>query len=252
METVQITNGSFPGPQPVDVNDSPELRAKVWRSLLIWFIVAICMGFAAFTSAYIVSKSNNFWVNFDLPSSFTFSTIIIMVCSGVAQLSLWAANKGNQKLLRIGMILTLIVSLIFATSQWNGWGQMVQMGNYFSSDIEAIQGEYGTDFTITYNNIELILEDGKYYLPQDELRKQPLNSRLLQAGNTASSYVYIMSGVHLLHVALGLILLGIVFVKALRGRYGVEYNSGVKLTTYYWHFLGLLWIYLFLFLTFIH
>lgn len=230
--------------------DALVLRSKVWRSLLIFFIVAIVMGFAAFTSAYIVSKSNNFWVNIELPQAFAWSCGVLVVCSVVVQLSLWACNRGEKQLMLIGLVLTFATSLVFAYTQWMGWAELVNSGNFFSGPLSELKGEYGTDYSISYNNNELILEDGKYFLPQDELRKKPLNSRLMSSGNTASSYIYILSAAHLAHVALGLILLLIVLVKALMGRYGVNYNNGVKLIANYWHFLGALWIYLFLFITF--
>lgn len=229
--------------------DEMALRAKVWRSLLIFFIVAIVMAFAALTSAYIVSKSNNFWVNIQPPSAFIWSSVIIVFCSIFVQMAVWATKRNNKKLMLAGLGLTFIASLTFAYSQWSGWGQLIETGNYFSGPLSELKGEYGSDYTISYNNSVLVQEDNQFFLPQDDLRKKPLNSRLTSSGNTSSSYMYILSAGHLGHVALGLILLAIVFVKALMGRYSSSYNNGVRLIANYWHFLGALWIYLFLFLT---
>ena len=58
--------------------------------MMLWFgIASLFMTFAGFTSAFIVSKSREDWVlNFDLPSAFTFSLFVIIISS----LSLVLAN----------------------------------------------------------------------------------------------------------------------------------------------------------------
>jgi cytochrome c oxidase subunit III len=69
--------------------------------------------------------------------------------------------------------------------------------------------------------------------------------------NASGSYLYVLSGVHLAHVAGGLIALLIVGIYSLRGAYDSDNYLGLKLTSVYWHFLDILWVYLFLFLLFI-
>lgn len=69
--------------------------------------------------------------------------------------------------------------------------------------------------------------------------------------NAAGSYLYVISGVHLAHLAGGLMALLFTFIKAYRGKYSQENRVGVELTATYWHFLDILWIYLLLFLLFI-
>jgi cytochrome c oxidase subunit 3 len=72
------------------------------------------------------------------------------------------------------------------------------------------------------------------------------------ASSTISgSYLYALTGVHLAHLAGGLISLLIVFVKSLMSVYNSENLLGLQLSSTYWHFLGGLWVYLYLFLTFI-
>jgi len=56
------------------------------------------------------------------------------------------------------------------------------------------------------------------------------------------------TGFHGLHVTGGVILLSIVLIKGLRGRYSVERNEGVELVGLYWHFVDLVWILIFTFL----
>lgn len=65
----------------------------------------------------------------------------------------------------------------------------------------------------------------------------------------SGSFIYLLSGLHLAHLAGGLIALIFTFIRALMGRYGQANVHGIRLTAIYWHFLDALWIYLFLFLT---
>jgi cytochrome c oxidase subunit III len=66
----------------------------------------------------------------------------------------------------------------------------------------------------------------------------------------SGSFLYLFSGLHLLHLAGGIIALIITTIKGSMGAYNASNTHGVVLCSTYWHFLDGLWIYLFLFLTF--
>ena len=68
--------------------------------------------------------------------------------------------------------------------------------------------------------------------------------------NAAGSYLYILTGLHLLHLIGGILALLLVWVKSLKNKYNSENLLGIKLCAIFWHFLDVLWIYLFLFLLF--
>jgi cytochrome c oxidase subunit 3 len=69
--------------------------------------------------------------------------------------------------------------------------------------------------------------------------------------NAAGSFLYALTGLHLAHLAGGIIALMVVSVKALGKRYNSENMLGLRLCAIFWHFLDALWIYLFLFLLFV-
>lgn len=69
--------------------------------------------------------------------------------------------------------------------------------------------------------------------------------------NASGSFLYILSGLHLAHLAGGLIALIFTTIKALLKKYSVENHVGIDVCGIYWHFLDILWIYLILFLVFI-
>ena len=71
------------------------------------------------------------------------------------------------------------------------------------------------------------------------------------ASNAAGSFLYILTGLHIVHLVAGILALLFVFVKILAGRYSADNLYGIRICAIFWHFLGALWIYLFLFLLFV-
>ncbi|MBN9484159.1 MAG: cytochrome oxidase subunit III [Bacteroidetes bacterium 43-93] len=66
-------------------------------------------------------------------------------------------------------------------------------------------------------------------------------------GNPADSFIFIIAGLHLLHILGGIIALLIVFFRAFRKRVKVYNTTGLEIVASYWHFVDVLWIYLFVF-----
>jgi cytochrome c oxidase subunit 3 len=69
--------------------------------------------------------------------------------------------------------------------------------------------------------------------------------------NASGSFLYAISGLHLAHLAGGIIALIFTSVKAYLKKYSADYHVGIGVAATYWHFLDILWIYLLLFLVFI-
>jgi cytochrome c oxidase subunit 3 len=66
-------------------------------------------------------------------------------------------------------------------------------------------------------------------------------------GNPSESFLFIIAGLHLLHIAGGIIALLIVFFRAFKTRIKVYNATGLEIVGTYWHFVDVLWIYLFVF-----
>ena len=67
-------------------------------------------------------------------------------------------------------------------------------------------------------------------------------------GNPSGSFVYIFSGLHLAHLIGGLVFLLVVFLDTMNYKVHSKSMLAIEMCTTYWHFLGGLWIYLYLFL----
>jgi cytochrome c oxidase subunit 3 len=63
--------------------------------------------------------------------------------------------------------------------------------------------------------------------------------------NSFASAFFIMTGFHGAHVLGGLILLGLILYRAARGQFSPQNHVGVAAVTLYWHFVDVVWIFLF-------
>ncbi|MEL7006321.1 MAG: cytochrome c oxidase subunit 3, partial [Bacteroidota bacterium] len=67
-------------------------------------------------------------------------------------------------------------------------------------------------------------------------------------GNPSGSFLYVLSGLHGLHIVSGIVFLLIVLVATHRYKVHSKNLNTIQMCTTFWHFLDALWIYLFLFL----
>ena len=70
------------------------------------------------------------------------------------------------------------------------------------------------------------------------------------ASSITSTFLYVVTIVHLAHLAGGLISLLIIIYNHFKQKYNSTQTLGIELGAMYWHFLDFLWVYLFLFLYF--
>ena len=66
--------------------------------------------------------------------------------------------------------------------------------------------------------------------------------------NSAGSFLLVIAGLHLLHLVGGVIAIAVISLKAMAAKSSTNQVLSVKLVANYWHFVGILWIYLFVFL----
>jgi cytochrome c oxidase subunit III len=66
--------------------------------------------------------------------------------------------------------------------------------------------------------------------------------------NGAGSYLYALTGLHMVHLFGGIISLLVVLFKSLREKYDAQNLLGLQLSAIFWHFLDILWVCLFIFL----
>ncbi|WP_306013689.1 MULTISPECIES: heme-copper oxidase subunit III [unclassified Allomuricauda] len=114
------------------------------KKMMLWFgIVSLIMGFAGWTSAYIVSSKREDWVSdLDLPSAFYISTAIIVLSSITYLLAKKAVAKDNQKMGALFLVATFVLGIAFISLQFVGFSQMLENGYYFTGPTSNIKMSY--------------------------------------------------------------------------------------------------------------
>lgn len=79
---------------------------------------------------------------------------------------------------------------------------------------------------------------GGYFTNQELLEKAPKSSLFF-------SLYFVMTGIHALHVIVGMGLIAWILKRSARKEFGPQYYTPVELVGFYWHFVDLVWIYLF-------
>ena len=208
--------------------ETHRLNVKASKGLLWFGIISIVMLFAGLTSAYIVRQGEGKWVQFAMPGLFMVSTIFIILSSITMQLALTAVKKNNLNRLKLFLAGTAIFGIGFVVLQYFSWSQLVSQGIYLVGHVKDIRTEF-------------------HYIPAGRETATDVGD----TGNVAASFLYVITGLHVVHLLGGMIAIFIVFSRAFIGKYASTNYSGLSVCAIYWHFMGGLWIYLYLFLLYI-
>lgn len=160
----------------------------------------------------------------------TVNTVVLILSSFTMVLAVYFAQTGNRRGQIIGLSLTLILGLTFL-------------------GIKAV--EYREKYNDSLIPGKLI--PGRPFNPGVQQHGAPEDKRNLhmQPGATVKQvemfyWIYFaMTGMHAIHMVIGAGILSVILFFAWRGRYGPEYHSPVEITGLYWHFVDIIWIFLF-------
>jgi cytochrome c oxidase subunit III len=83
--------------------------------------------------------------------------------------------------------------------------------------------------------------------------EQLVHSGVILKGNVAGSFIYVISGAHVVHVVGGVIALLVFTILSFTKKNGIVTENSdrvmkVEVLATYWHFVDILWVYLFIFL----
>jgi cytochrome c oxidase subunit 3 len=180
----------------------------------MWFALApIVMLFTAFTSAYVVRQGlSQDWTSTDLPSIVWWNSLILLASSGAMEMARRKA-RGIAGRSRSGMVAW--PDLSGSLRRWLLVTSVLGMG-FLAGQIEAW--------------------------------RQLARKGIYLATNPSSSFFYLLTATHGLHLLGGVAaLLAITALVARRLTPGRR--TGVAVTAIYWHFMDLLWIYVLLLMT---
>ncbi len=114
------------------------------KKMMLWFgIASLLMGFAGWTSAYIVSSSREDWLtDLQLPYYFYISTAVILVSSVSYILAKNAIRHNRKKECTTWLFVTLALGAAFIFLQFRGFNEMLSYGYYFTGPTSSIKMSY--------------------------------------------------------------------------------------------------------------
>jgi len=114
------------------------------KKMMLWFgIASLLMTFAGWTSAYIVSSTREDWLSdFQLPSAFYISTILLLSSSLTYILAKRAIKNDNSSLCTTFLVTTLVLGITFIVFQFRGFSEIVAQGYYFTGESSSVTTSY--------------------------------------------------------------------------------------------------------------
>jgi cytochrome c oxidase subunit 3 len=136
----------------------------------------------------------------------TINTIILLISSTTIAMSITAIQKKNKKLALLLLGATILLGLAFLVNKYFEWGEHLKEHIYPGSPVLALRGQGD------------VLFYGLYFF---------------------------MTGLHALHIIIGLIFIGVITSMIYRDK--IQYDNFVLLENsgLYWHLVDLIWIFLF-------
>jgi cytochrome c oxidase subunit 3 len=136
----------------------------------------------------------------------TINTIILLISSTTIAMSITAIQKKNKKLALLLLGITILLGVAFLVNKYFEWGEHLKEHIYPGSAVLALRGQGD------------VLFYGLYFF---------------------------MTGLHALHIIIGLIFIGIITSMIIKDKitfdnFVLHENSGL-----YWHLVDLIWIFLF-------
>jgi cytochrome c oxidase subunit 3 len=138
----------------------------------------------------------------------TVNTVVLIGSSLTMALAVRAAQTGGQRAIVVWLLLTMVLGLVFLIIK------------YF---------EYADKFH-------------HHHVPGADFRFGGPHAAQVQI---YFSLYFLMTGLHATHMVIGFGLLSVIAWMAHKGRFSPEWNTPVELSGLYWHFVDIVWIFLF-------
>src|SRR5216684_3044590 len=152
------------------------------------------------------------------------NTVVLIMSSLTMAMAVWSAQVGKKKLVSIFLIATLALGTVFLGVKGIEYKQKF--------DHHLVPGR-GFDIK------ELALE-------KEEVDKAfAVDPDINFHGQLYFSFYFGMTGLHALHMIVGAGLLLWLIKGSFAGRFTPQYNTPVEVVGLYWHFVDIVWIFLF-------
>ena len=220
-------------------------QQKDTATLGMWiFLVTEIMFFGGIMLAYAINR-HIYFPAFAMGSN-TLSlflggtnTVVLLASSFTMAMGVWSAQVGKKQLLTIFLSLTLVLGCVFLGIKYIEYAQKFH---------HHLVPSRNFDITYCVNNPARCddLSPSELEVEREELAKA-LNAdpALNSHAQLYYSAYFGMTGLHALHMIIGAGLLLWLLKESLAGRFDAQYNNPVDIIGLYWHFVDIVWIYLF-------
>jgi cytochrome c oxidase subunit III len=247
-------------------------------SIGMWmFLVQEIMFFGGLFTAYLVYRSK-FPMAFAAGSNHLdafwggFNTLVLIVSSLTMALTVYYAQKSNRTMQVVMIVLTMIFGATFLgvkaieyTDKYNHGLIPVQGWNKRAADPAAGHAAGHEKPCWEHAEHEYVNPRGEFVWTDCSLVKYSEEHNFLTASEKAGYFsngqpdankfrdkvrifyylYFVMTGLHALHMVVGLFLMMWVLWTAWKGYYTSEYYMPVEMSGLYWHFVDIVWIFLF-------
>ena len=175
------------------------------------------------------------------------NTVVLLFSSLTAALAVRSAQVGKRNMTSIYLVITILCACAFLVVKYFEYSHKIHLGLLpghcfghpgFSGSI--VNGEeVGTCVRI---HADAAPGNPEWVRAIDESGHEQL---LPPRANMFFALYFVMTGLHALHVIVGMTLLSVVLWMNVKGRFSPKYFTHVDLGALYWHLVDLVWIYLF-------
>ncbi|HZN54610.1 MAG TPA: cytochrome c oxidase subunit 3 family protein [Candidatus Polarisedimenticolaceae bacterium] len=230
----------------------------------IWlFLATEILLFGGLFCAYAIYRANHpeifVYAHHYLDKTLGGTNTVILLCSSLTMAwAVRASQLGQRKLLVLLLVLTLLGGAGFMGIKYveyqQKWKHGLLPGAHFAPHDEGIEAAApekpiaplagggadrttippsaeGPAGTVPPASADLSLREGP--------TRRPSNVQIF------FSIYFLMTGLHGIHVLVGMIAIGWILVRSLRGHFGPDYFTPVDFVGLYWHLVDLIWIFLF-------
>jgi cytochrome c oxidase subunit 3 len=157
------------------------------------------------------------------------NTVVLLFSSLTAALAVHSAQVGKRNQTSIYLVITILCACVFLVVKYFEYTHKMQDGLLPG---HCFGHPWFGDHCVRWSTSEVQPPP----LPVEDLPPR---------ANMFFGLYFVMTGLHGLHVVIGMSILIWVLVKNVKGKFSPEYFTPVDLGALYWHLVDLVWIYLF-------
>jgi cytochrome c oxidase subunit 3 len=175
------------------------------------------------------------------------NTVVLIASSLTMALAVWAGQTGRRTLLLGWLVVTMALGSAFLVVKFFEYRAKFEHHLVPGASFQFGPGGHGAAEHRASAETDHAEAAGTAPLGLQGDAPMSLSSRTPAAGKVELFFFlyFALTGIHALHMIIGIVALGFLFVFAWRGLYRPEWHAHVELTGLYWHFVDIAWIFIF-------